>query len=155
MRNYVLALVAFWIAGCVSVATSRAPSPEHAHDQLALAERAWLDAYDNDDRDSMSQMLADGFTITFPDGTVETRQEVIDGLDPDEAPGPSEPENDTSHYTEDRTIRVIGKTAILTGVYVNPGDAGEPDERMRYTDTWMWLGGRWQVIASHLSVAED
>lgn len=153
MRYPLLALIALLIPGCVSVSLSSAPSPERARDQLARAERAWLDAYDDDDREVMSQTLADGFTITFPDGTVQTRQDVIDGLDPDDSPDADGSEDDRSHYTEGRAIRVIGRTAILSGVYVNPGDDGEPDVRMRYTDTWMWLDGRWQVVASHLSSA--
>ena len=153
MRYSVLIVVALWIAGCTSISSSTAPSPDRAPDQLARAERAWLDAYDNDDRDMMSRLLADGFTITFADGTVRTRQDVISGLDPNEDSDAEEAEDDSSHYTEGRMIRVIGRAAILSGIYVNPGDEGEPDVRMRYTDTWMWLDDRWQVVASHLSAA--
>ena len=142
------------MGGCASTSPPVLPSPEQAREQLARAERAWLDAYDDDDHAAMGRFLAEGFTITFPDGTVETRQDVIDGLDPAEDDDERD-EDETSHYTEDRTIRVIGSTAILAGVYVNPGGSGGPDVRMRYTDTWMWLDGRWQVVASHLSAARD
>ncbi|MEM9937217.1 MAG: nuclear transport factor 2 family protein [Pseudomonadota bacterium] len=114
--------------------------------QLALAERAWLDAYDTNDRLVMSATLAEGFTITFPDGRIDTRDDVINGLDPTD-----DPDDDPTHYTEDRTIRVIGNTAILSGVYVNPGDPGEADDKSRYTDTWMLIEGQWKVVASHLS----
>ena len=151
MRLALLTLLLL-IAGCASMAPSGVPTPDEARDQLAQAERAWLDAYDDDDRAFMRRVLADGFTITFPDGTVQTKRDVVDGLSPDDDPDTDDPD-DATHYTEDRTIRVIGATAILTGVYVNPGDEGRPDTRMRYTDTWMWLDGRWQVVASHLSAA--
>ena len=127
MRYSIFIVVALWIAGCTSISSSTAPSPDRAPDQLARAERAWLDAYDNDDRDMMSRLLADGFTITFPDGTVRTRQDVISGLDPNEDSDAEEAEDDSSHYTEGRMIRVIGRTAILSGIYVNPGDEGEPE----------------------------
>jgi len=122
--------------------------PDSAREQLDRAERAWLDAYVDDDREAMARILASGFTITFPDGSVQTRDAVIASLNPDEPP-----DDGPAHYTEDRTIRVIGTTAILSGVYVSPGDEDEPDTRARYTDTWMWLDGRWQVVASHLSQA--
>ena len=55
-----------------------------------------------------------------------------------------------THHTEDRMIRLIGDTAILSGIYVNPANP-EPWHRLHYTDTWMWLDDHWQVVASHLS----
>jgi hypothetical protein len=61
------------------------------------------------------------------------------------------PSPDPVHYTVDRSIRLIGRTAILTGVYVNPADGERAEQRARYTDTWMWIDGHWQVVASHLS----
>lgn len=149
MRTPLLAAVL--LTGCATTGPS-APPPDAARVQLGQAERAWLDAYDADDRAAMAETLAEGFTIVFPDGTVETRDEVIAGLDPDPGGGGAD---SATHYTEDRTIRVLGDTAILTGVYVNPGGPGEPDIRMRYTDTWMWIDGRWRVVASHLSHAGD
>ncbi|WP_412068796.1 nuclear transport factor 2 family protein [Rubrivirga sp. IMCC43871] len=132
---------ALLIAGCAATAPT---PPADAEAALAAAERAWLDAYDTNDRAAMADALADGFTITFPDGTVQTRDDVIGGL----APAPTAAEGPT-HYTEGRQIRVLGDTAILTGVYVGAGG----ETRMRYTDTWMWLDGRWHVVASHLSHA--
>ncbi|MDX1419218.1 MAG: nuclear transport factor 2 family protein [Rubricoccaceae bacterium] len=142
MRCLPALLLALVLAGCVPTSTL---NPDQALDDLARLERAWLDAYDTGDREAMGQILAPGFTITFPGGRVDTRDDVLDGLTPNDAPtGPS-------HFTEDRSIRILGTTAILTGVYVNPGGEGTPDTRMRYTDTWMLLDGRWQVVASHLS----
>lgn len=143
-RSSFLLLALLVLAGCVSTSPL---NPNRALDDLDRIERAWLDAYDTGDREAMAQILAPGFTITFPNGRVDTRDDVLDGLTPNDAPtGPS-------HYTEDRTIRILGNTAILTGIYVNPGGDGAPDARMRYTDTWMFLDERWQVVASHLSQA--
>lgn len=139
-----LLLLGSILAGCTS--TRQAPQGEKAEMQLARAEREWLDAYDTGDRKFMTEILADGFSITFPNGEIDSRQEVIDGLNPS-----SGPQDRQSHFTEGRQIRLIGNTAILTGVYVNPGNGTRPDRRSRYTDTWMWLDGRWKVVASHLS----
>ena len=141
-RLLALALV---LAGCAATAPTGPPADAPA--QLADAERAWLDAYVDNDREAMAEALADGFTIVFPDGTVQTRDDVIGGL----VPG-APPSDGPVHFTEDRTIRVIGDTAILAGVYVSPRPDGTAG-RMRYTDTWMWLDGRWRVVASHLSQA--
>jgi hypothetical protein len=122
------------------------PSSDSARAQLDRAERAWLDAYVENDRAALKRLLADGFTITYPGGRVMTRDQVIGSVNPEEPP-----DDGPVHYTEDRSIRVIGRTAILTGVYVNPADDGRPEQRARYTDTWMWIDGHWKVVASHLS----
>ncbi|MEM1196795.1 MAG: nuclear transport factor 2 family protein [Pseudomonadota bacterium] len=134
------------LCGCMDDNASYAPDVADLELQLANAERAWLDAYDNNDRSTMSATLATGFTITFPDGRIDTRDDVIAGLDPSD-----EPDEDPTHYTEERKIRIIGDTAILSGIYVDPGDAGEPEDKSRYTDTWMLIDGQWRVVASHLS----
>jgi hypothetical protein len=122
------------------------PSPDSAKAQLARAERAWLDTYVENDRATLKRLLADGFTITYPGGRMMTRDQVIGSVNPEEPP-----DDGPVHYTEDRSIRLIGRTAILTGVYVNPADEERPEQRARYTDTWMWIDGHWRVVASHLS----
>ncbi len=134
---------------CATAASAQSgPPPDSAQEALAHAERAWLAAYTENDRAAMARFLADGFTITFPNGVVQTKDDVVAGL----APG-TPPSDLPAHYTENRTIRLIGGTAILTGIYVSPRPDGS-EGRMRYTDTWMWLDGRWQVVASHLSQVE-
>ena len=46
-----------------------------------------------------------------------------------------------------------GNTAVVTGAYHEKGtEKGKPYEyRDRFTDVWMNIKGRWQVIASHYS----
>jgi hypothetical protein len=146
LRRFLFLAIA---TACLAAPAHAQTPPDSARTQLDRAERNWLAAYHHNDPDAMRQFLADGFTITFPDGSVESKDDVVAGLDPSEGF-----EDGPMHYTEDRTIRVMGRTAILTGVYVSPGDEGEPDDRYRYTDTWMWMDGRWQVVASHLSNAK-
>ena len=131
-----------------------APARADAEAELARAETEWLAAYTLNDRDAMSEFLANGFTITFPDGRVDTRQNIIDSMDPERAGVPPEEGRET-HYTRDREIRLLGDTAILTGVYVAPSnDSDRPDLEWRYTDTWMRIDGRWRVVASGLAFTE-
>ena len=145
-REIALSICLAALYGCTTQSYSLSQALADQEAQLAAAERAWLDAYDTNDQSVMSATLVDGFTITFPDGQIDTRDDVINGLDPTD-----EPNDDPTHYTEDRSIRIIGNTAILSGVYVNPGDPGEADDKSRYTDTWMLIEGQWKVVASHLS----
>jgi hypothetical protein len=50
-----------------------------------------------------------------------------------------------------------GNAAVVTGAYHEKGiSKGKPYEyRDRFTDVWMNINGRWQVIASHYSIPAD
>lgn len=117
-----------------------------ARDMLAQRETIWLASYGDADSTRMSGILADGFTITFPDGRQETRADLIGGLDQ-----PGRTAQEVNHYTENRSVALNGDTAVVSGIYVSPGRGQRPDIRMRYTDTWIYRDGTWQVLASHLS----
>ena len=134
------------LASCVVLLSLAGSAVADVEEELAAAETAWLATYTENDPEAMAGFLADGFTITFPDGRVDLRADVIGGLDP------SRGTDDSPHFTRDRVIRVLGSTAILSGIYVDPSDdADRPDLQWRYTDTWMLIDGRWRVVASHLS----
>jgi ketosteroid isomerase-like protein len=98
----------------------------------------------------MDTIVADNFTITFPDGTMQNKSQVIASLKPRTGSSPT-----TSKFqTEEVQARVYGDTVILTGVVISEWfrdgkSAGK--EAMRYTDTYVKRNGKWQVVASHLS----
>ncbi|MDX1530764.1 MAG: nuclear transport factor 2 family protein [Rhodothermales bacterium] len=140
------ALAGFALAGSAAGAYAQSASA----DELLRLERAWLDAYVTDDREAMAGFLDDAFTITFPGGRIDTKADVIAGLDAD---GPHPPGEGPHHYTEGTAVRFYGEpahTAILTGVYVSPRSDGS-EARFNYTDTWVLEDGRWRVAASHLT----
>ena len=60
-----------------------------------------------------------------------------------------------SAETTDQKVRVIGNNAAIeTGTFRVKGTDkdGKPfDETERYTTTWVWRGGRWQIVADHTS----
>ncbi len=47
-------------------------------------------------------------------------------------------------------VHVHGSTAVVTGILAmkGRGQNGPFDKRYRFTDTWMILDGRWQIIAA-------
>jgi ketosteroid isomerase-like protein len=57
--------------------------------------------------------------------------------------------------TENVQSRVYGDTVIVMGTVVSEWKQGDKlmTDRSRYTDTYVRRGGRWQVVASHLSNA--
>jgi uncharacterized protein (TIGR02246 family) len=116
-------------------------------------EREWLDAYEKHDADAMDRIVADDFTITFPDGRVQTKPQLMA-----EIRLPRKPDQPAPKFsTEGVTARVYGETVVLTGTVITDlrrgGEAVR--HRARYTDTYVRRDGRWQVVASHLSNAAE
>lgn len=130
-----------------------APFSVHAQDaasEVRNLERRWLDAYEKLDDKAMDLIVGDDFTITFPDGTMQNKAQVIASLKPQTGSSPGT----TKFLTESVEARVYGDTVILTGVVISEWfregkSAGK--SAMRYTDTYVKRNGKWQVVASHLS----
>ncbi len=120
-----------------------------AEQEVRKLERAWLDAYEQRDTKAMTAIVADDFVITFPDGSRQTKPQILDSI---KAPrNPASPS--LKFYTEDVQARVYGDTVILMGRVVTEylRDGKTVKEQSRYTDTYIRRQGRWQVVASHLS----
>jgi hypothetical protein len=133
--------------------TPSAPAAQGSPEaDVRARERAWLDAYEKRDPDVMSDVLADGFVITFPNGTQMDKAAVVAQM---RRPRPADarPLRFTTRGTvaraRDGVIILIGQvTETRTDA---KGDRSE--EVSSYTDTWVREGGTWRVLASHLSRA--
>ncbi|MEO0560184.1 MAG: nuclear transport factor 2 family protein [Bacteroidota bacterium] len=144
MRQLV-ALLFLALTGC---ATSRSGPGPNAEAELRATERAWLHAYDTHDVEAMASIVAAEFEIVYGNGSVVDKATTISWLTPGEPDDPA-----TRQYTENTHVRLYGSVAILTGIYVSESPQGT--NRSRYTDTWIWRDGRWQVVASHLTRLPD
>lgn len=127
-----------------------ATAQNDAAQEVRKMERAWLDAYEQHDEKAMDAIVADDFTITFPDGSIQTKSQIIASLKMPRRTGGPIPK----FHTEEVQARVYGDTVILTGrvvtEYQRDGQTISK-EQQRYTDTYVRRNGRWQVVASHLS----
>ena len=125
----------------------RAGQDAKAEQEVRKLEREWLEAGRNKDVTTMDRILADDFIITFGDGSTRDKVEVMRRLHL----GTKNPNE--YDWTEDSKVRTYGDTAIITGKYMYK--VQDKDKEMvsesRYTDTYIKLNGRWQVVASHLS----
>jgi len=126
---------------------------QNSHEQeVRKLERAWLDAYEQRDQKAMNEIVADEFVITFPNGSTQTKPQLIESL--------KKPIKITKFsvkfYTEDVEARVFGDTVILRGRVITEAireGANVSKEESLYTDTYIKRNGRWQVVVSHLSNA--
>jgi len=142
----ITALVLLTLSLTVAVAFPQ-ESPVAAVQKL---ERAWLDAYEQHDTRAMDAIVADDFTITFPNGGMQRKPQIIASL---KSPRPTDGRS-MKFRTEEVQPPAYGDVVILVGVvvteYQRDGKTAS-ESRQRYTDTYVKRNGRWQVVASHLS----
>ena len=155
MTGRVIVLVMLLVAACgISPARQAPPSKlSKAEEEVRRLERQWLDAYEQNDADAMERIVADDFTITFPNGAMQTKSQIVSMIKSPRRAG--QPRMKFS--TEGVQSRVYGDTVILLGRVVSEyeRDGKTVKEQSRYTDTYVRRDGRWQVVASHLSNVEQ
>jgi ketosteroid isomerase-like protein len=113
---------------------------------LAL-EKKWNLAYKQRDISELSSMVAEDFIMTVEDGSTYGKAGYI-----------SYSANPAMHvevaeYSEIK-VHLHGNVAIVTGAYNEESDfKGKHNEyRDRFTDVWLKIAGKWQIIASQYSV---
>jgi ketosteroid isomerase-like protein len=99
------------------------------------------------DAAAIEMILADEYLFTNEDGKVKTKAEDVADYKKGET------KIEVADIT-DQKVRIIGNgAAVETGTFhvkgMNKGKAFDDTER--YTTVWVWRGGRWQVVADHVS----
>jgi ketosteroid isomerase-like protein len=126
-----------------SKADQPATSGTSTEQALLALENAWPQAVVKRDTATFERTLAPRFVYT-EDSVVINRGDLIKGM----ASGPDTVE---SGGNEDMKVHDFGNnTAVVTGVLVLRGRGKDAPftRRYRYTDTWMFRDGRWQVVAA-------
>jgi ketosteroid isomerase-like protein len=139
----VLASLVVWASDCAAGQSK----PDSTSSKLLALENKWNTAYKRGDIATMESLLAEDFIITVEDGSTFSKSGYI-----------AENSRPTLHVEtskmSDLHVRMYGNTAVVTGAYHEKGTSkGKPYEyHDRFTDVWMNINGKWQVIASHYSV---
>ena len=139
----VLVFLASWP---IDLATAQDKLDTASSKILALEDK-WNAAYKRGDVAAMEALLSADFIITLEDGTTFSKAGYI-----------AHNGDGTVHVETTEmsglNVRMHGNTAVVTGAYHEKGTSkGKPYEyRDRFTDVWMNLNGRWQVIVSHYSI---
>jgi ketosteroid isomerase-like protein len=132
-------------------ATAEHPS-EAAVKTVLATERAWLDAYELHDLEAMEHIVADGFVITYQDGGSQSKSDILKWI----RQARTANRKGSKITTENTVARRFGDhTVVLKGEVITERVTSEGKTstvRSLYTDTWVFLEGRWQVAASHLTV---
>jgi hypothetical protein len=134
-----------WIAG--SLAAQNSVESPHGSESLLLAlENAWNRAQLNHDSKALGGLVADSFISTDNDGTFMTRAQFLaDNMDLSYAP--------SLMANKDERVFMYQNAAVVAGIYHAKGlNKGKPfDHYGRFTDTWVYLNGKWLCVATHTS----
>jgi hypothetical protein len=126
----------------LSLLPSAAFSQTKTERTLKQLERRRFEAMTKRDVAYLSQALADELTYTHSNGFVETKAEHLKNIET----GALLYE---SMQAEQIQVRVIKKTAVLTGVVAVSGKLKDRafNLRIRYTDVYVKKRGQWQLAA--------
>ena len=134
------------ITVCASAQNSKATSAADSAKLVAL-ERMWNQAQVIRDASGVASMIGDKFVNTEWDGAVTDRGRFLaDFADPKFQP--------SIMSIDDVKVEMYASTGIVTGNYHTKGTyGGKPYEHFgRFTDTWVFLDGKWLCVASHTSL---
>ncbi len=109
-------------------------------------ERDLAAAYLKSDADAIAQGVMEDYTLTNSMGKITTRADDLDEAR----------KNDPKYEifeNYDMKVRVHGNTAVVTGKTHTKGiSGGKPfDSQFQFTDTFVKDGGRWRLLAGHVS----
>ncbi|MCB2377106.1 nuclear transport factor 2 family protein [Hymenobacter sp. BT635] len=125
----------------------RPPDPKVAQELLQL-ERRWNEAIVSRDTAFISRLLAPDFLYIAADGSVNDKKTMLLAV--------SNPNSVVNPFqSEDVRVRQYGKNmVILTGWFLQTGTwLGQPFSlRLRYTDVYVKLNGRWQAVSAQAAV---
>jgi ketosteroid isomerase-like protein len=109
-------------------------------------ERDLAAAYLKSDADGIAQGVMEDYTLTNSTGKITTRADDI-----------AEAKKNDPKYeifeNYDMKVRVHGDTAVVTGKTHTKGVSGGKlfDFQFQFTDTFVKDGGRWRLLAGHVS----
>lgn len=128
-----------------ALAAATGSDTDHAHEELAALERAWIDAEINRDPVALDRIIDDQFVCTFLVGKPIGKRDFIKS---ETLPGPKETQD-----LSDETMIVSGDTAVVVNTDTLHGVRnGAPyAETARITATYIKRAGHWRALAEHIA----
>jgi ketosteroid isomerase-like protein len=140
-----------FLLACVAIAAfarPHGPTPmsNASEDDFRKLEQAWLNAASAPDLPTLRRMFSDDFMGTSLTGGVLSKSDVVpaDGVAANHMP---------KSTLRDSTVRIFGDTAVLMGEVEM--QVPQKSEVIRMTTVFQKHGEDWQVIAVHMSRAQD
>jgi Tfp pilus assembly protein PilV len=144
LRAATCCLLALLFVGPASAQNSKDDSQQT---KLLIMEHLWNEAQMNRDSRALDGMIGANFVNTEYDGEVSDKSKFLADI--------KDPQFNLSNITiQDVKVSMYSDSAVVVGTYRTKGSyQGRPYEHLgRFTDTWVFLDGRWQCVASHTSL---
>ena len=128
-------------------AAAQVPDLKSQKSKLIALENAWNQAQVHRDGKALDTLVGEKFVYTDTDGTVMNKARFIADI--------KEPTYQASVVTNtDVEVYFYPGVAVVTGAYRAKGKSqGKPyDHHGRFTDTWIFVDGYWQCVASHTNL---
>jgi ketosteroid isomerase-like protein len=123
-------------------APARAAEPEQ---EIRAMEQLWNASRVRADVAALDRLLADGWTVTHGDGTINTKAEYLADLKSGDRKFFADVKQD------DFSVRIYGDTAVAAGLSDSKVEyKGKPSGgALRFTRVYVKRDGRWVMIVSH------
>ncbi len=128
----------------------RAQRHEYKH-EIEKCEEAWRTAMLNGNSTELASLLADDYTAISSTGTIETKDEAVDGVR-------SGKFKLTSLEVSDKKVRIYHSTAVVTSVADIDGTRNDQTLKGRYRYTRVYVrnsAGQWKIVSFEASRVED
>ena len=133
--------IVLMLVAATAAAQSSTPSYKKVERELIRLEDGWARGLVKRDTAMFRRHLATDFVYT-ENADVMSKEDVIKGI--------VGTDTVTWAHNDGMRVHVYGTTAVVTGILAmgGRGASGAFDKRYRFTDTWKFLDGRWQIIAA-------
>jgi ketosteroid isomerase-like protein len=137
-----LSSAAVLILLAVASALAQAAGPEQ---EIRAMEKLWNESRVRADIAALDRLLADGWTVTHGDGTINSKGEYLADLKSGDRKFFADVKQD------DFSVRIYGDTAVAAGLSDSKVEyKGKPSGgALRFTRVYVKRDGRWVMIVSH------
>lgn len=146
MKRLIMSFVLVLLVSCLSFGQAKKSAGQNVVQEITALENAWNEAAQKHDVSWFEKYLADSYSGTDEDGKVSDKAMEIANV-----------KNKLSKIeaisNENVKVQSYGDTAVATGITVVKGTYKGKDNSGKYpwTDTWIKLNSRWQLVAGHNS----
>jgi ketosteroid isomerase-like protein len=124
---------------------ARTTASGDAEQEVRAMEKRWNESRVRADVAALDRLLADGWTVTHGDGTINTKAEYLADLKSGDRKFFADVKQD------DFSVRIYGDTAVAAGISDSKVEyKGKPSGgALRFTRVYVKRDGRWLMIVSH------
>jgi ketosteroid isomerase-like protein len=150
MKGMAVVLSALVVLAFAIDARSQTPAETktvNTEDELLNLMHDWMNAEVKRDMAFLDRFIAEDWLVTDPAGAVWTKEQFLAGLKSGEGAV-------LSFELDNVKVRVYGDAAVVTGRMTTKQTFKGQDISGRYqcTDTFIKTAGRWQCVATHISM---